>query len=59
MKQTSEDEADIEILIEEEYDEHQGRSVRDIMNVQAMHEKGIKGKGIKIAILDSGLGVEY
>ena len=36
-----------------------GRSVDDIMNVKKYHELGYLGKGIKIAILDSGLGIEY
>ena len=31
----------------------------DIMDVQKFHDRGYKGKGIKIAILDSGLGLEF
>ena len=29
------------------------------MEIDRFHEKGIKGKGIKLAILDSGLGENY
>ena len=29
------------------------------MDIKKYHENGHKGKGIKIAILDSGLGEEY
>ena len=29
------------------------------MDVAAFHAKGYKGKGIKIAILDSGLGEDF
>ena len=29
------------------------------MDIKKYHELGYRGKGIKIAILDSGLGLEY
>ena len=29
------------------------------MEIDRFHDKGIKGKGIKLAILDSGLGENY
>ena len=36
-----------------------GKSTDQIFNLTKYHNKGIKGQGIKIAILDSGLGEEY
>lgn len=36
-----------------------GRSISDILNIKKYHDLGYKGKGIKIAILDSGLGLDY
>ena len=39
--------------------QHLGRTTNDIMDVSKFHELGHKGKGIKIAILDSGLGENY
>ena len=38
---------------------HRGRSTKEIMDVDRFHARGYKGKGIKIAILDSGLGQEF
>ena len=48
-----------EMSQDDDYQTHKGRSTADIMDVQKFHERGYKGKGIKIAILDSGLGQEF
>lgn len=45
--------------MDEDQAEHNGRSINDIMDIKKYHDLGYKGKGIKIAILDSGLGQEY
>ena len=45
--------------LDEDYQTHKGRAVMDIMDVEKFHKRGHKGKGIKIAILDSGLGEEF
>ena len=42
--------------LDDNYQMHKGRSTMEIMDVQKFHDRGYKGKGIKIAILDSGLG---
>lgn len=45
--------------VDEENVGHSGRSINNILNIDKYHELGYRGKGIKIAILDSGLGNEY
>ena len=45
--------------LDEDYQTHKGRSVKEIMDIEKFHAQGFKGKGIKIAILDSGLGQEF
>ena len=45
--------------MDDEYAEHAGRSIQEIMDIKKYHELGYKGQGIKIAILDSGLGEDY
>ena len=45
--------------LDEDYQSHKGRSVKDIMDIEKFHAQGYKGKGIKIAILDSGLGQDF
>jgi len=45
--------------MDEDYAEHAGRRISEIMDIKKYHELGYKGKGIKIAILDSGLGPDY
>ena len=45
--------------MDEEVAEHAGRSISEIMDIKKYHELGYKGQGIKIAILDSGLGSDY
>ena len=36
-----------------------GKSIDQIFNLKSFHDRGYKGQGIKIAILDSGLGLDY
>ena len=45
--------------LDEDYQTHKGRSVKEIMDIKKFHDLGHKGKGIKIAILDSGIGKEF
>ena len=42
--------------MDDEVEDHVGRSIDEIMDVKKYHQLGYKGQGIKIAILDSGLG---
>ena len=45
--------------LDDDFEMHRGRSTKEIMDVDRFHARGYKGKGIKIAILDSGLGQEF
>ena len=36
-----------------------GRSISQMFDLDDFYRKGYKGNGIKIAILDSGLGINY
>ena len=36
-----------------------GKSIDQIYDLTKYHNKGIKGRGIKVAILDSGIGQDY
>ena len=45
--------------LDEDHAAHQGRSISDILDIHKFHEMGYTGKGIKIAILDSGIGLDY
>jgi hypothetical protein len=38
---------------------NEGKSVQDMFNLEEFHRKGYQGSGIKVAILDSGLGINY